>query len=141
MAMDILQHHGGGAWSRYDRDADQWNAITNPEPPVDDAPEVGYYVDPTETFCAFKIGPFATMTEAIARADIEERYRLARERYERARDAARDALHGVAAVLTGDETPNYTKAGVLVQELDEECDAPTILPQVFETASDYLDRD
>jgi len=44
-------------------------------------------------------------------------------------------------MLTGDETPNYTKAGVLVQELDEECDNPCILPQVFETASDYLDRD
>jgi hypothetical protein len=140
MATDILQHHGGGAWSRYDRDADQWNAITNPEPPVDDAPEVGYYVDPTETFCAFKIGPFATMTEAIARADIEERYRLARERYERASRAARDALYEVAAVLTGDEAPNYTNA-VLVRELDEECDNPCILPHIFETASDYLDRD
>ena len=139
MTTEILRHHGGGAWSRYDRDADQWNAITNPEPPVDDAPEAGYYVDPAHCSYVFKIGPFATMTEAIARADIEERYGLAKERYERARDAAVDALYEVAAMLTGDETPNRTKARVLVQHLDEECDNPCTLPQVFATASDYLD--
>jgi thymidylate synthase len=135
MTTEILRHQGGGAWSRYDRDADQWNAITNPEPPVDDAPQVGYYVDPAHTPFVFKIGPFATMTEAIARADIEDRYGLAKERYERARDAAVDALYEVAAVLTDDAH----RRRWLVQQLDEECDNPCTLPQVFATASDYLD--
>jgi len=139
MALIEIYHRSTEGWSRYEPSRNGFEQITGPADYIEDAPEPGYYLLAGSSYPF--AGPFATMTEAIARAYIEERYRLARERYERASDAARDALYEVAAMLTGDETPNYTKAGVLVQELDEECDNPCILPQVFETASDYLDRD
>jgi hypothetical protein len=61
----ILHHNGSGAWSRYERDLDRWRSLTNPEPPIDDAPEAGYYAD---LGGAFKIGPFKSLQHAFAAA-------------------------------------------------------------------------
>jgi len=139
MALIEIHHRSTEGWSRYEPSRNGFEQITGPADYIEDAPETGYYLLAGDPYPF--AGPFASLDAAKERLDIEMRYRDAVEKYERARDAARDALYEVAAMLTGDETPNYTKAGVLVQELDEECDNPCILPQVFETASDYLDRD
>jgi hypothetical protein len=143
MPLIEIYHRSAEGWSRYEPSRSGFEKVTGPADYIEDAPKPGYYLlaGRLYPFAVPLAGPFASLDAAKGRLDIEMRYRDAVEKYEAARDAARVALYEVAAVLTGDETPNHTKARVLVQQLDEECDGPCVLPRVFETASDYLDQD
>ena len=137
MALIEIHHRSTEGWSRYEPSRNGFEQITGPADYIEDAPETGYYLLAGDPYPF--AGPFASLDAAKERLDIEMRYRDVVEKYEAARDAARDALYGVAALLTGSQGSYDEDSMALVRGWFEDCDDPDLLPHVPETASDYLD--
>ena len=127
----------GWKWTRYQQSSNGFEHSWTVTGDLNDPLEPGYYLLAGSPYPF--AGPFASLDAAKERLDIEMRYRDVVEKYEAARDAARDALYGVAALLTGSQGSYDEDSMALVRGWFEDCDDPDLLPHVPETASDYLD--
>lgn len=131
----------GWKWTRYQQSSNGFEHSWTVTGDLNDPLETGYYLLAGSPYPF--AGPFASLDAAKERLDIEMRYRDAVEQYERARDAARDALFEVAAVIAdavcGKAIHSGDVASSIRYDWETYCDDPTLLPMVPETASDYID--